>query len=530
MATEVIDRERFQKAFDKLETQKNLLTTCSELWKNLSKHFSSLEESLLEKSKALDAKIETLDTETKKTLEALEERENSIPERESAAIARVKEQEAVVLSNFEQTVSGTPELPEALRSICRKMDATSLLRFMVANRKESVALRTEISPAIAESVDPHRLVLDALEDFIYQKSGKPGIPDRRWACGTLLQALFPTIESGEKAPPVAGSIAERAAIVAEAWKVKMDDKDWGGMGPAEASMFLQMVVGFGLQSKFEEEFLKKLVLGFPSRREMPKLAAQLGFGEKMKDMIDELVKNGKEIEAVYFASESGLTEQFPPLSLVKSYLKNSRRNATMILKNGHYNVAATEEAGALELNSIKAIIKCVEDHNLESEFTLDSLRKRVTHLEKAKADRKKNTAAAGSRPHQNKRARGGGSGGGPPSFRPAKTGRFSNSYSSFGRRGGGPAHQNPAPRFSGPYNYPSQHVYEGPAPTTYASPYGGAPHAQSPAAMPQQYSYPTEDLGAGATRATGSYAAQTTYNAYDYAAAAQPTYQPSYPQ
>ncbi|XP_042482129.1 FRIGIDA-like protein 4a [Macadamia integrifolia] len=530
MATEVmIDRERFQKAFDKVEAQKNLLTTCSDLWKHLSKHFSSLEESLLEKSKALDLKIETLDSETKKTLQELEEKENSIPKRESEAIARVEEQKAAALAMFEETVSGTPELPEALRSVCRKMDSTSLFKFMVANRKESAALKNELSQALAESVDPLRLVLDAMEDFISQKSGKAGVPDRRWACGMLLQALFPAIESGEKSPPVAGSIAERAAVLAESWKAKMDDKDWGGMGPSEASMFLQMVVGFGLQSKFEEEFLRKLVLGFPSRRDMPKLAAQLGFGEKMKDIIDELVKNGKEIEAVYFATESGLTEQFPPLTLVKTYLKNSRRNATMILKNGHYSGPANDEAGALELNSIKAIIKCVEDHNLESEFTLDTLRKRVTQLEKAKADRKKN-AAASSRPHQNKRPRGGSSGGGPPAFRPAKTGRFSNSYSSFGRRGGGPAHQNPAPRFSGPYNYPSQHVYEAPAPPSYASPYGGAPHSQSPAAMPQQYSFPTEDMGVAGARASGSYAAQPSYNAYDYAAAAQPTYQPSYPQ
>ncbi|XP_043698700.1 FRIGIDA-like protein 4a [Telopea speciosissima] len=529
MATEVIGRgDRFQKVFDKLEAQKTVITTCTELWKTLSKHFSSLEESLLEKSKTLDLKIETLESETKKTLEALEERENSIPERESAAIALVEEQKTAALLEFEKTVSGTPELIEALKSYCRKMDFTGLLRFIVSKRKESVSLRTEISQAIVESVDPPRLVLDAIEDFICQKSAKARVPDRRWACGMLLQALFPSIESGGKAPPVSASIAERAAVVAEAWKLKMDDKDGGGMGPAEASMFLQMVVGFGLQSKLDEEFLRKLVLGFPSRRDMPKLAPQLGFGEKMKDIIDELVKNGKEIEAVYFASESGLTEQFPPLSLVRSYLKNSRRNATMILKNGHNNVAATEEAGALELNSIKAIIKCVEDHNLESEFTLDTLRKRVPQLEKAKVDRRKSAAAA-SKPHQNKRARGGFSGSGPPPFRPAKAGRFSNAYS-FGRRGAGPAHQNTAPRFSGPYSYPSQNAYEGPAPISYASPYGGTPHSQSNAAMPQQYSFPTEDMGVGGSRASGSYAGQTGYNAYDYATAAPPNYQPSYPQ
>lgn len=59
------------------------------------------------------------------------------------------------------------------------------------------------------------------------------------------------------------------------------------------------------------------------------------------DIIDELVKSGKEIEAVYFASESGLTERFSPVSLLKSYLHNSRKNATTILKNGNYSTAAT---------------------------------------------------------------------------------------------------------------------------------------------------------------------------------------------
>ncbi|KAJ6856969.1 hypothetical protein NC651_038610 [Populus alba x Populus x berolinensis] len=82
----------------------------------------------------------------------------------------------------------------------------------------------------------------------------------------------------------------------------------------------------------------------------------------MRDIIDELVKNGKEIEAVYFASESGFTKRFSPVSLLKSYLKNSKKITTTVLKNGNYSAAATDESSTLELNSIKAIIKCVEDH------------------------------------------------------------------------------------------------------------------------------------------------------------------------
>lgn len=57
------------------------------------------------------------------------------------------------------------------------------------------------------------------------------------------------------------------------------------------------------------------------------------------DIIDELVKSGKEIEAVYFASEAGLTERFSPVSLIKLYLKNSKKNASTILKNGNNSMA-----------------------------------------------------------------------------------------------------------------------------------------------------------------------------------------------
>ena len=187
-----------------------------------------------------------------------------------------------------------------------------------------------------------------------------------------------------------------------------------------------------------------------------------------------------------------------------------------------------EESSTLELNSIRAIIKCVEDHKLESEFSLDSLRKRATHLEKAKAERKKSSAGA-SKP-QNKRAYGSGGGrsSGPPSFRPSKAAKFSNAFPPFSRRNPAPpAQHSPAARYSGPYNYPSQSMYDGPNTTPYASSYG-VPHSQSPAALPQQhYSLPVDNMGATGYRATVSYGGQTSYGAYDYGNAAPPTYQPS---
>lgn len=295
-AEAVVSGDRIRKAFEDIDAEKTLLTNCSLLYKNISSHFSSLEQSLLQKSQTLESKLQALDTQTERTLESLSLREESISDRETAAIARLQQQKESALSEFEKPPAADPgnaDFPAAIRSYCRKMDSGGLWRFLVANRKDLSVLKAETARALAtEPADPARLVLDALEDFVLQKTGKGGLSDQRWVCGVLLRALvLPTGDDSDGSDCVPAvlethgvpmSIAERAAVTAEAWKGKIDVKEGeGGVGPAEVQMFLQMVVAFGLKSKFEEDFLRKLVVRYPSRRDMGKLAAELGLGKKM---------------------------------------------------------------------------------------------------------------------------------------------------------------------------------------------------------------------------------------------------------
>ncbi|GAV79504.1 Frigida domain-containing protein [Cephalotus follicularis] len=515
--------DRVEKFISDLEVEKTLITSCTQLFTTLTNHLASLQNSLSTKSQSLESKLQTLESTSHRSLHSFSLRENSIPERESAAATRIEELRESALSEF-QKPRASLDLSDSLRSFSRKMDASGLLKFIVSKRKESVALRAEISKAVAEAVDPPRLLLDALDEYVANKIEKVGVTDKRWACGILVQAIFPEVVGNKDGgPEFSQSLLERARGIVEKWKGVLD----GEVGPAEAVMFLQTVVGFGLQSRFDQDFFRKMVMDFAARRDMAKLASGLGFAEKLPDIIDELVKSGKEIEAIYFSSESGLTERFPPVSLLKSHLRNSKRNATTVLKNGNYSAAATEESSAMELNAAKAIIKCVEDHKLESEFSVDSLKKRAAQLEKSKSERKKSSASA-TKP-QNKRGHGSGSGrgGGLPAFRPAKVAKFSNAYSSFSRRNPAPpAQHSPAARYSGSYNYPGQSVYEGPTTTPYPSTYG-VPHSQSPGAIPQQhYAHPVDNIGTAGFRAPG-YGGQTSYGAYDYGNAAASAYQPS---
>lgn len=296
MATDYLpNSDRFTNFFNDLETRKSLLTTITHLHKTLTDHFTSLDHSLSSKSQTLTTQIEAFDAQTKKTLESLQNRENAIPERESEAAARIEEQKDAAIADIEAAAAenngneggGDRSLSGVLRTCCRRMDSKGLIRVLLAKRKETVALRADIEAAIAagECVDVMSLVLDALEEFVDMKvEGKVGMADRRWAVGILVQAVVPAVvDAGEG---VASSVRERAARVVEKWKGVMGggggESGGGGVGAGEAVMFLQVVAGFGLKDKFDEDYLRKLVLEHATRRDMAKIAVALAFGDKIK--------------------------------------------------------------------------------------------------------------------------------------------------------------------------------------------------------------------------------------------------------
>ncbi|XP_017231643.1 FRIGIDA-like protein 4a isoform X2 [Daucus carota subsp. sativus] len=530
MATDyIINPDKIQTFFTQIEEHKNLLTSITDFHKTLATHFTSLSETLAQKSQNLDAQIESFHTQSKKSLELLENRENSIPEREASLVARINEQKGVSISDIESDNVGR-NLGELLRMYFRRMDGSGLVKFLLAKRKESVVLRTELGSAVEEAVDVFALVLDVVEEFVGLKSeGGVGMADRRWACGLLVQVVVPLEEGKVGEVMVGSSLKERAMMVLEKWKGMLGGGGESGVGAGEATMFLQIVYGFGLKDRFEEKFLRSMVLEFAGRRDMAKIAAAVGF----TDIIDELVKSGKEVEAVYFATEFDLTEKYAPVSLLKSHLKNIRKNANSISKNGKYSAAAVDEANNSEMIATKAIIKCVEDHKLESQFPTDNLKKRITQLEKAKAEKKK-SASSVSKP-SNKRAHGGsskGGGGVGTSSRPPKAGRISTTSPSFRQRNPSQIHQTPgATRYAAPYSYPNPSLYDVPGTPSYVSAYGG-PRIKSPVGL--QHAYAAPDVGVAGIRAgtsyagQGSYGVQSNYAAYDYPPAS--AYPPTYPQ
>jgi hypothetical protein len=276
-------------------------------------------------------------------------------------------------------------------------------------------------------------------------------------------------------------VKKRATNIAETWKRSLEER--GGIENVktpDVHTFLQHLVTFGIVKKEDVDLYRKLVVGSAWRKQMPKLAVSLGLGDKMPDMIEELISRGQQLDAVHFTYEVGLVDKFPPVPLLKAFLKDAKKAAASILEDPDNTGRAAHLAARKEQSALRAIIKCIEEYKLEAQFPPENLKKRLEQLEKVKPEKKRPAAVPA-----NKRTRA--SNGGP--MPPAKAGRLMNAYVSsfppppaFVRSPSHTQYPSPVqaypspPAIYGTRSPPSPYAYSPePAPPPMAGSYPGAP-------------------------------------------------------
>ncbi|KAK7386388.1 hypothetical protein VNO78_26590 [Psophocarpus tetragonolobus] len=287
-----------------------------------------------------------------------------------------------------------------LTQFCKQMDAKGLLNYIVENKKNLSVNHEEISVALESATDPVRLVLDSMEGF-YPANETSQLKDKlgaalqglRKSCIVILEAMASLLA---RADPGADNLLnpqtkQQAKAIADEWRPKLAraDIDAANGNSLEAKAFLQLISTFRIASEFDEEELCKLVLAVAQLRQAPELCRSNGLIHKMPAVVESLINNGKQIAAVHFIHAFQLQESFPPVPLLKAYLKNRRRNSQVKTGNVRDIASAKNDANAQELAALKAVIKCIEEYKLESDYPPDTLKKRVLQLEKSKGDKKR---------------------------------------------------------------------------------------------------------------------------------------------
>ncbi|KAJ6343196.1 hypothetical protein OIU76_005014 [Salix suchowensis] len=438
--------QQLQKAFAELESHRAV--TLNLKWKELEEHFHGLERSLKRRFHELEDQEKQYDTKTRRAREILEKQEAAVVAKEQASLEKLQEKRDAAVFSISNALQkhrkvssvepaavpydggqfGSPAIddqpPDAMTAesnlgeiidpsengnleypqlveLCEQMDSEGLHKFISDNRKNLAVLKEEIPLALKAAANPAQFVLNSLEDFYPKESVK------------YLLSVSDVISEDVK---------DQAKAIAEEWKPKLDslDVDANNGNSLEAHAFLQLLATFGIASDFDEEELSRLIPMVSRRRQAAELCRFLGLSEKMPGVIEVLVNSGRQIDAVNLAFAFDLTEQFSPVPLLKSYLKEARKVSSTVKPGNASPTTGQNEVNERELAALKAVIKCIEEHKLEEQYPGDPLQKRLLQLEKAKAEKKRATEAAKPQPKR-PRASGVGCGGRVTNGAPEKT-------------------------------------------------------------------------------------------------------------
>ncbi|ONI13593.1 hypothetical protein PRUPE_4G232500 [Prunus persica] len=460
-AMELIEtkKENLKKAFDELQAHYNVLSSFNLTWSDLDSHFTSIKDSLNQKLQLL----QTLESQSSNPSSSIPQDPCSSnppsqkpqdpsyssyqipkdpssssnlpthiaedPSLSSLTLAQITEDTKTLTqikkdppsssisstqvvkdpSSSNPPTRNTVELGTSLRSVsvpprpelvafCERMDAMGLRKYMNETLDNRNTIRAELLGAIRYAKDPAAMVLDAVDDFYSENGRDKGDKDPELFAVRRSGVLLLEVLMGVS-PDVGFEVRERAKELALAWKGKVS---MDGENPFEALGFLHLVAAYGLQSEFKMDELVDHFVIIARYRQAIELCQKIGLGDKIADLIQKLVSKGKHLLAVKFISEFDLTDKFPPVPLLKSYLKESKKLAKKVCKDGNNSRKSMNEATAKETGALKSVIKVIEDLKLQSDYPPAVLQKRLEQLEKEKANRKRHAEAPAVKPQQHK--------------------------------------------------------------------------------------------------------------------------------
>ncbi|CAM6038290.1 unnamed protein product [Sphagnum compactum] len=566
-------KERLRKVFGNLEIQRAAIVNCTLEWKEFEDYFAELESSLQKRFQELVIKEKAFESKSQELQEALDKREEAVSAREQAMLSRVQEQkDSAIASLFEEKrkwleektrleveaagkssppqAAAIPESVEAitkpepvpmsevrvrpqLKTLCENMDGDGLRKYIVDHRKDVGAMRNELPTALQCAIDPARMVLGALDGYHLPEPGNgnsqpgadknkdSGASANRRACILLLECLAVVLADpvlGADHPVVPSNIKESAKQLADQWKSKMNSSHGDATGNSlDAQSFLQLLATFGIAPEYNDDELCKLVTAVARRRQTPVLCRSLGLSSKIPDVVDRLAKEGKQIEALSFAHSFEIMDRVQPVPLLKTYLKEARKTAQSILKTGNSSTAAQNDAAMKELAALKAVLKCIEEYQLESQYPSMPLQKRVIQLEKAKSDRKRAAVAVKAHTKRPRASNGTGAGYGGVSGSNNNNNNDNRSYyrpsdRSQGQYGGGVAVSS--------YSLAAQNNYDRRGHAAYSTTYAGG--NRSPAALSSSYLYSADGLSSQVYGSTGYNNPTATYSSYQFGSGLPP--------
>ncbi|GMP40577.1 hypothetical protein CsSME_00010963 [Camellia sinensis var. sinensis] len=292
--------------FKDFHSKNKQLKLDQKLFEELSKELELKEKQLEERSKKIDLKEKQFD--------------NALHSH-----VQVEQVECVSDENVSNCLSADDEFVV-------RMDGRNLQMFLNERSKDHESMVFEVCRALQLSLDPAKLVLDAMEGF-YPPHLKKG--DVEFEEGVVRRSCILLLEQLMKiSPQIQPHVKEEALKLAREWKVKMIAVPSNSL---EVLGFLHLLASYKLAFGFDTDELLKLFEVVAEHKQAPELCWVLGLADKVPDLIEIFVNKKLHLVAVGFIFAFKLVDKFPPVPLLKKYLKYSKKVARKICRMRSYS-------------------------------------------------------------------------------------------------------------------------------------------------------------------------------------------------
>ncbi|GAB2258550.1 hypothetical protein Droror1_Dr00014710 [Drosera rotundifolia] len=371
-------------AFDDLVRHRHFLSSTFPLdWLHIDSHFSSLHSSLLYRLQSLNPNPNNNNN------------YQGIPSQTRSGEGKmhvVLPQQGTRNELFSLNANPNSKVGLSIVGICEAMDAGRLRDWLRENAKKENN-KEELIEGLKGAEDRWRLVMVVVEGFGVRELVEEG----NRGCVVLLEALMEMMGEGGR---IGIEVRERARRLGGMWREELRG---GGVAVIGELAFLEMVVGFGIGDEFDKDDLMgfvKAVLEDRARmgriKIVCRLCRMLGLEDKAPELVRKLVQERKQLMAVKFVHEMNLTDKYPLVPLLKSYLNEANKDIKRARRQGNKLVASGDItpkdvlrrggfANSKEMAALKAVHQYIKNYNLEAEYPIEAIEKKIRIIEEQKA-------------------------------------------------------------------------------------------------------------------------------------------------
>ncbi|KAJ0973746.1 hypothetical protein J5N97_015711 [Dioscorea zingiberensis] len=345
-------QKSFEKIFGQLEEKENAF---EEMKSEIQEYLAERETVVVAKERALlDRLQEMKDSTVSALVEACKKHKvaSPVPLKREVDTSNHSNPHASIPDNKSDKLAEARDIEDIklheLKRFCKLMDAEGVIRFMTNKQKHFTAYREELSIALKCAPEPASLVLNSLERLLFPSVPSNSLSKNKKASQVakfrfslvLMEAVVPILQKIDRdrdRDHRNSEIKGQAMAIAYKWRAILGDVDINApyVSKLEVETFIQLLVTFSIEAEFDEIDLCRLVLAISHSRQAPVLCKSLGLTHRVPGVVEALVDGDKQIAAIHFIHAFNLTKSFPPVPLLKDYLKGVRRKAqAKTLANG----------------------------------------------------------------------------------------------------------------------------------------------------------------------------------------------------